>query len=755
MTPASPRFCRALSGSASAPPPSHERLRQRAGRTDRLRPAALHAAALATLLAAIGPLAATQVPPRLRALSRQIAQSNSAANRQGLEAFAQQAQGDVRSQALFALGMAQYGARDYASAEQNLGRVAGRVGVLEDYAAYYQARSIVLAEDFERALGPLERFGQRHAKSWFRPAAERLRAESLIRLRRFDEARSLLARRPSPLEEPVRLYLAARVEHLRGNPEQAVSLYREAYYHYPFSDQAEPAERYLDGLRRQLGQRYPAAPAAWRLHRAERLYAARSYSRASAEYGRALGAGLEGSDRETAQLRRAAADYHLRRNAQAYAALAKLRPRNAALDAERLYLLCALERRQGLIPSLLQSVAKLSKLHPASPWYEEALLAVGNYYYLRDNRSEYLRWFRRLTDDFPQGKHAAYAHWKLCWRAWLDDKGDRGALLAEHIESFPQAPTTAGALYWLGRLREQEGNGAEANALFRLAAEAYPHYYYASLARERLAGSKPAPAAVPARVSRLRAALPAPRKLAREPSSATQVLLDRAALLEALGLATESARELRRADYRAPDAHFAGLELSRLQTATNAHHQALRTMKRYVFGYLRVPLEELQRDYWRYLYPLAWEARLRARAERHDLDPYLVAALIRQESEFNPGARSRAGALGLMQIMPQTGRGLFRRLGIPGFSTRKLTQPDVSLRLGTFHLKEVLARFAGKVEQALAGYNAGVRRVPGWLELGPFGEPAEFVETIPFSETRGYVQSVLRNQEMYRRLYGG
>ena len=108
----------------------------------------------------------------------------------------------------------------------------------------------------------------------------------------------------------------------------------------------------------------------------------------------------------------------------------------------------------------------------------------------------------------------------------------------------------------------------------------------------------------------------------------------------------------------------------------------------------------------------------------------------------------------MMQIMPNTGRRLFQRLGIPGFSHRKLTVPDVSLRLGTFHLKESLAKFEGEVEKALAGYNAGDSRVPKWMELGPFDEVAEFVETIPFSETRGYVQSVLRNRAMYARLYG-
>ena len=107
-----------------------------------------------------------------------------------------------------------------------------------------------------------------------------------------------------------------------------------------------------------------------------------------------------------------------------------------------------------------------------------------------------------------------------------------------------------------------------------------------------------------------------------------------------------------------------------------------------------------------------------------------------------------------MQVMPATGRTLFRRLGIPGFSNSKLTVPDISLRLGTFYLKEAIATFDGRLEEALAGYNAGPHRIPGWLALGRFDDPAEFVETIPFSETRGYVQAVLRGREVYKHLYG-
>ena len=692
-------------------------------------------------------LAATKISSELGDLSRKLLADRTAQRYQSLEAFAGKATGAERALALYSLGMARYADKRYADAEQALSAAVGKVGEIDHYAAYYRARCIVLAEDFERSLDTLEAFLRDYPGSRFRSAAMRLRVESLLRLRRWAEARTLVQDGGGPLEEPVRLYLAGRVEHLDGNLQEAVSLYRQAYYRFPFSDQAQASERQLDSLRARMGEAYPSAPAAWRLDRAEKLRAGRRYANASAEFGRALAAGLTGTDRDRAIVHRGAADYSRRRSSAAYAALAKARPEEPALDAERLYLLTALERRKGLVQQMRSSVAKLAERHKGSEWYEEALLTIGNYYYLQDDREEYPKWFRRLAEAFPQGEHAPYAHWKVCWRAWLDDSGERRKLLSEHVTRFPASATASAAMYWLARLNDEEGRGPEAQGLYRAITEAFPHHYYGFLASREfdLPGAQ-----VPQWIAGV---LPSARKLDAEPAADTQATLDLAALLASLGFDADASDELHRADYRRGDAHFVGRELGRLHSRRDEHFLAVRAMKRYAFGYLRFPIEALDEESWRYLFPIGWEDSLRARSKRHGLDPYLVAALIRQESEFNAGARSSAGALGLMQVMPATGRHLFRKLGIPGFSNRKLTIPDVSLRLGTFHLKNVLAEFEGELEKALAGYNAGERRIPQWMALGPFEDAAEFVETIPFSETRGYVQSIIRNREMYRRIY--
>ncbi len=180
----------------------------------------------------------------------------------------------------------------------------------------------------------------------------------------------------------------------------------------------------------------------------------------------------------------------------------------------------------------------------------------------------------------------------------------------------------------------------------------------------------------------------------------------------------------------------------------------MRYIKRYASNYLYMPIESAPLEFWRFAFPLPYRDELERFAKQNGLDPFLVAALIRQESEFNPKAVSRANARGLTQILPVTGRELSRKLKVKTFATASLFVPAVNLQLGTFYLKTIVDNLGGRWEAALAAYNAGPTRAKAWSSWGEFREPAEFIETVPFSETRNYIQTVLRNADTYRRIYG-
>jgi soluble lytic murein transglycosylase len=196
------------------------------------------------------------------------------------------------------------------------------------------------------------------------------------------------------------------------------------------------------------------------------------------------------------------------------------------------------------------------------------------------------------------------------------------------------------------------------------------------------------------------------------------------------------------------------LALEMAQSA-DSPFRALRIMKSVSGDYLSLPLENAPIRFWQMLFPLPYKDQVFESAKARGMDPFFVAALIRQESEFNPGAKSRANALGLMQLEPSTGRMVGRQQGMGPVSTSLLFDPGVSIRLGTQYLRGQLDSWDGDWYRTLAAYNAGPGRVHQWLKWADYRDPVEFMESIPFNETREYVQAVLRNADMYRELYSG
>jgi soluble lytic murein transglycosylase len=335
----------------------------------------------------------------------------------------------------------------------------------------------------------------------------------------------------------------------------------------------------------------------------------------------------------------------------------------------------------------------------------------------------------------------------------MRNQSDTAELLREHLRSYPAHSTAGAALYFLGRWAERENDFSAARAYYRLLATAFQNTYYAMLARGRImraeingAGPSEHAAAFLAGL-----ALPGSKPVPTESVAATTFRIERSRLLRTAGLSDLADSELR---FGARTGGQPALLAMEAASAAEAPHSAMRLMKALSPDYLNLPLDAAPRKYWEYLFPLPYRAELFRNAEARRLDPFLVAGLIRQESEFNPQAISRANAYGLTQVRPGTGRLYARQAGVPRFTDRVLFQPAANLKIGSTVLRSMLDANGGKLEATLASYNAGPNRAAEWLAWNTYREPAEFVESIPFTETRDYVQAVLRNADVYRRLYG-
>jgi soluble lytic murein transglycosylase len=179
----------------------------------------------------------------------------------------------------------------------------------------------------------------------------------------------------------------------------------------------------------------------------------------------------------------------------------------------------------------------------------------------------------------------------------------------------------------------------------------------------------------------------------------------------------------------------------------------INAMKRAYPQYLAAGGEELPHEILHVIYPVDYFPLLKGHAQARGLDPYLLAALVAQESNFDAGIRSSANAVGLMQVLPSTGRRYARKMSVRPFSERSLTNPEINVLIGTQYFSDLLNRF-GAPHFALASYNAGESRVQRWLNEAPGLPEDEFVDNIPFPETQNYVKRILGTAEDYRRLYG-
>ena len=636
-----------------------------------------------------------------------------------------------------------------------LGPLGQRLSRLADYVAWFTASAQFHASDYSRVPATLERVFSYSPPSPLTGKAALLGAQALENSNRAGDAVALLRKYARSLTEPQGDLEMAKALKAAGEEAAAAAYAQRVYYGYPLAPEADDAQMLIDAFEADLGDRYPPVLASTALGRISKLLDAREGAKARRELA-ALEPHLTGAERDRARVKIGTADYIAGNTANARQYLESLSVDSPEADAERLYdlLLCA--RRDNDRAGMESILPELSQRYPTSPFRRDALIALANSY-LTDNRaSDYEPLYRACYESFAKDPKASLCHWKVAWLHYLRRQEDARELLKEHLRLYPDSTEASGALYYLGRLAGEDPNGRTvAAAYYQEIAARYPNFYYGVLARTRLEETADRAADGPfAAPNIFRDIVFAPRHPRNfEPTVGSLAHIERARLLAAAGLDDWWQFELRAAASNEDQPHVMALELAKMLTRKGSPDQALRWLKHFVPDYLWLPESSAPQDFWRIAFPLPYRADFERFARQNNLDPFLFAALARQESEFNPKAVSESSARGLTQIMPPTGRELSRQLRLKPYSTASLFQPQVNLKLGSFYLKSLTDSVEGRLEAALAAYNAGLSRAKTWSTWGEFREAAEFVETVPFTQTREYIQIVLRNADIYRQLY--
>ena len=465
---------------------------------------------------------------------------------------------------------------------------------------------------------------------------------------------------------------------------------------------------------------------------------------------------LSGPALDLARVRIGVCDYRLRRDI-AQGALYATRVADGEADAERLFYMLLAARRAKSYDAMGSAMDDLNRKYPKSNYRLEALANAAGQFWAMGLNAKSLPLYESCALDFAPRPEARDCEWKVAVQNYILRKPGAELKLAAYLKSDPAGDHNSAALYFLGRSAEARADKAAAKSYYQRAIDTFPNHFYAELCRERiLAAGLSTQAAASAVEAMLREVkFPVQQlELNFEANSATLRRIARSELLARGALYDYAELELRNEARTNEQAHLLAMAAANMATRRGAPDQGIRYMKSIYPAYLSLPLNASTIPLWKLAYPMPYKDPLLTYAFKHEVDPFLLAGLIRQESEFNPAVISRSNAHGLTQIMPATGRDLARRLGIHGFTTKMLFEPAVNLRMGSYYLNNLVTSLDGSLEQALASYNAGKSRVTEWTARGAYQDPAEFIESIPFNETRGYVQSVIRNAGVYRRLYG-
>jgi soluble lytic murein transglycosylase len=553
------------------------------------------------------------------------------------------------------------------------------------------------------------------------------------------------------------LLLTAKAYEQGGEQLKALAAYRRLYFYAPGANDAEAVAAFA-----RLGSTPAPASAEEATTRAEKLFQAKRYADAAAAFADAFGRFPETATPQ-ARLRRGVAAFNARRAAETVEALNAVPASAGETRAEALDYLAqnyARARQWGAARSTLE---EMRRVFPKSVWTMRALAAAGQTAKDAKNQADALYFDRLAVQLFPGEPEVAGAQFETAWAAHDAKSFNESArLLTEHLATYAGRNTDnrGKAGYWAARDSERAGHLAEARTLYEAMLTRYGANWYGYLSQQRLDQMKKNNVGVPATsfapdspVGRAVENLK-PVAVAEETAGPAEAArLEKAEQLSAVAWDEAAHAELDKALERAPNSPRLNLAKARLYRAREDNIQALNVLKRSFPDYSQMQPEELTRDEWDVFYPLAYWDIITQESRARGLDPYTVAGLIRQETVFNPRAVSPANAYGLMQLLPATARLTAKRYGVddPVTTETLLSDPRLNIRLGTSYLREQLDKY-GRIEYVAAAYNAGPGRVVEWRASLPL-QIDEWAEAIPFKETRGYVQGVVRNTLQYRRLY--
>lgn len=619
---------------------------------------------------------------------------------------------------------------------------------LAEYVTLWKAKTRVQTNQRAEAEKFYADYADDYADSFLARDAAIVRGENLLADGKFPETVAAL-KDLAAKNDGSALALTAQAYLKSGDNTNADSTYRRLYFYAPAHEatQAWFAQKGLVPVAANATEAYALADG-W--------FTAKRYKEAADAYAKAV-AQFPSDITPAQQFQRGLAAANQKRWPEASTAF------NAVANerrAEALYELAQAYGKNRLWAQAGTTVAEMRRSFPKDKWTNRALVAIGTSALEAKNSGEAQNYFSAAVATFPKQAETAPAHFNLAWMAHEQKNYASSAqLFIEHVADYSDKNSDfrGRAGYWAARDSEQAGDKATAAALYNALQNRYAAHWYGYLAKQRLAalGANAGTQALAADslAGRAAANLKIVTVIATPDGDEAAHRWARAEALDLIGEKELALTELNQGLRQTPQSLKLNLAVAKIYRTRKQNLAAFLALRKIYPDYAQMAPEEMTPEEWDVFYPLDyWEQITSWAKSRNNLDPYHVAGVIRQESVFDPTVKSSANAYGLMQLLLPTARGMAQRYNAQSpVNETTIYQPALNIELGTAYMRDMFNKF-GRVEYVAAAYNAGPGRVPTWRATLP-PELDDWVEAIPFKETRGYVQGVVRNILQYKRLY--
>ncbi|HXQ22619.1 MAG TPA: transglycosylase SLT domain-containing protein [Candidatus Acidoferrales bacterium] len=633
----------------------------------------------------------------------------------------------------------------------------GRYPELADHHLYFAGLIEVRLGHDEAAENALSRLLHDYPQSVQASSAALELGKLLVRTEHVAEGRSWLQRALAAPERNIAhaaQVALAEADERAGDVTGAYAAFMEIRHAAPGSALGRTAKEHVQALRGQHPELVPMGAALLdeaRLLLAEHDYAA---ARDTAAQLSERADSSQSADVETSDVMRVLADAlsGLGETARGLAVLRRLvdlYPDSTAAPGA-LFRLASVYWNRDDDAEALQAYGEFRRRYARDPRAAEALYAIGRIHERAGRTQAAIAAYGELVRRYGHHTQAPEARWRIGWMHYRAGEWSLAATaFAQVSERASSARGRNEAAYWQARALEHGGRAAAAAALYRAIIQRDEEDYYAMWAELRLGAGAPlqASGAVTTSADSVSAAGSPASALDSAPQEIDSFHVLRWQELKAAGVDALARRELAALERDAAGDVTTERYILRAYQTVDGYAAALRLLRRLGGS---AGLASAERE--RLLHPLAFWTIVTREARANGIDPLLVVALMRQESLFDPEARSSADAIGLMQLLPVTAR----RVATPNdghVDVADLVEPDFNIELGVRYLAGLLSRFHGDVLKAVAAYNGGETAVEKWERRFADLDPDEFVESISYRETRDYVKRVVTNYRTYQQLY--